>query len=238
MFDKIFTPGWELNLILFGAIFYLAQYIVYRIIYPRLVGAPDIYDFEALRHWYRKASIWSSVVIAPLFEEFLFTFLAFSAFLRYAQGGQEGFVMILVAAFFALLHFPRDWQEMQARLNLHRAFLLFKYQLDRFFYALAAYIIYEHTGILWITIIIHYFFNFVVTICIFEREDHPETIGTTDGRLILLGLMDLSFAVMACIYFYQNYPGAWPILCLLTLILLLHFASVSLRRRRRREEWN
>lgn len=237
MFQQIFTPGWEVNLLLYGAVFYLARYIVYRIIYPAIVGTPKYYDFESIRQWYRKASMWSAVVFAPLFEEIWFTFLAFAAFLRYARDGQEGTVMVMVAAFFALLHFPRDWEELGARLSPQRAILLFKYQLDRFFYALAAYIIFESTGNLWITITIHYFFNYVVTICIFEREDHPETIGRQDGRLFLLGLMDLSFAAMSTVYFYQHFPALWPTLLLLTALLFAHFLWVSHRLRKYRERW-
>jgi hypothetical protein len=107
--------------------------------------------------------------------------------------------------------------------------LLFKYQLDRFFYALSAYLIFDLTGDLWITITIHYFFNYVLTVCIFEREDHPETGRQQDGRLLLLSLMDLSFAVMATLYFYQHFPEVWPYLGLLTAFLFAHFMIISRR---------
>lgn len=223
MFSHIFTAGWEINLLLFIAVFKLAEYAVYHIIYPAIVGVPDYYNFDAFQHWYRKASILSSVVFAPLFEEFLFTYLAYATFLRYAQSGQEWIVLLSVAAGFALLHLAGDWKEMKGRLNLYGLFLLFKYQLDRFFYSLAAYFIYDRTGDIWITIAIHYFFNYVITSCIFEREDHPEMTGRRDGRLLLLGIMDISFAVLAVAYFYSHFPDIWWYLLIGPLILGGHF---------------
>ncbi|PHN02250.1 CPBP family intramembrane glutamic endopeptidase [Flavilitoribacter nigricans] len=229
MFNQIFTAGWEINLLLFVAVFKLAKYSVYRIIYPAIVGVPDYYSYEAFRHWYRRASIWSSVVFAPLFEEFLFTYLAYATFLRYAREGQEWVVMIAVAAGFALLHFRGDWNGMKGRLDWYGSLLLGKFQLDRFFYSLAAFLIYERTDALWITITIHYFFNYVLTSCIFERQDHPETSDRKDGRLLLLGFLELTFAIYATVYFYAHFPQVWGYLLVGTLALLAHFLWITYR---------
>lgn len=223
MLDQIFLPGWESNLLLYSFVFLMAEYAVYRIIYPAIVGTPKTYDQEGLRSWRRKASWWSAVIFAPIYEELLFTYLAFASFLSFARAGQEGAVMLIIAGIFALLHLPGDWRGSNQKLDLRNLWRLFRFQMDRFFYMLAAYIIYDMTGLLWLTIIIHYFFNFTVSSCIFEWEDQPESFEDTDGRLLLLQLLDLIFAGIACVYFYTHFPTLWPLVLLSSSLMFLNF---------------
>ena len=206
MLDTIFVKGWELNVALYGLVFLLADYAVYKIIFAALVGAPQTYDLRELRFWYRKASFLGAVIFAPIYEEIMFTYLAYSSFLSYAHEGKEGIVVIFVALFFALLHFPGDWRQMNYRLDGNRIYLLLKFQLQRFFYSLSAYFIYQLTGQLWVTVLVHYFFNAVVSIYNFDLEDNPYAPNREDGLLILIILLNIGFALMGNYFFYDYYP--------------------------------
>lgn len=141
MLDTVFTKGWEINVLLYGAIYLLAQYAVYKIIFSALVGSPQSYDHRGLQHWNRKSIFLGAVIFAPLFEEVMFTYLAYESFLSYAVAGKEGIVLLFVAAFFAALHFPGDLEQLGYRWTIRNILLLIKFQLNRFFFSLSAYFI-------------------------------------------------------------------------------------------------
>lgn len=208
MLDAIFTEGWKLNVLLYGLIFLLADYAIYKIIFAALVGQPQSYYEEDLKFWYRKASFLGAVIFAPLYEEIMFTYLAYSSFLGYAQEGMDGVVILFVAMFFAALHFPGDWRQLGYRLDGSRVYLLVKFQVSRFFYSLAAYFIFQWTGQLWVTILLHYFFNAVVSFYNFDLEDDPYGFerGDGEGTLLFILLLKLGFAVLGSYFFYQQYP--------------------------------
>lgn len=231
MLDSIFTSGWEVNALIFAAVYLLTQYAVYKIVFRALVGQPDSYSEEDLRHWYRKATLLSAAVFAPLFEEFMFTYVAYAHFLPYAQPGEEGIVIIMVGAFFALLHLPGDLRGIDYQITGRTIYRLLKDQLTRFFYSPAAYFIFLLTGNLWITIGLHYLFNALVCVFYFDLEDHPDLLERRDGRLLLLLLLDLGFAFYANYYFFVWYPqlGWW--LLPFTLFLVLDFFIVLFRQK-------
>lgn len=208
MLDTIFTQGWKLNVLLYGIIFLLADYAIYKIIFAALVGAPHSYHYEDQKRWYRKASFLGAVIFAPLYEEIMFTYLAYSSFLSYAQEGQEGIVILFVALFFAALHFPGDWRQLGHRLDGPRIYLLIKFQVSRFFYSLAAYFIYHLTGYLWVTILLHYLYNAVVSFYNFDLEDNAHAYKQEggNGMLSLIILLKLSFAISGIYFFYQQFP--------------------------------
>ncbi len=205
--DVIFTKGWELNMLIYGLVFLLARYSVYKIVFRGLIGVPKSHDYDDQRYWYRNASFLSAVVFAPLYEEIMFTYLAYASFISYAQEGKEGLVIIFVAVFFALLHLPGDLSRTRYLSGNAKIYSLFRGQLDRFFYSLAAYIIYQWTGWLWTTIALHYFYNALVSFYNFDLEDQPDTFGRRDDRLLLILLLDVAFAVLATYFFYEQYPS-------------------------------
>lgn len=217
---RIFSEGWLTNVILYAVIYLMAEYITYKLIFKALVGSPKSYNFHELRHWSRKASFIGAVIFAPLYEEVMFTYLAYTSFLGYALPDQRGLVIIFVALFFALLHLPGDLRQQQssyAGINVH---LLLKFQAQRFFYSLTAYFIYQQTQSLWVTIIIHYFYNAIVSVYQFDLEDRRFSFQQTDSYLILIIGMNISFGVMAC-YFFYNYSPSLGIYLIPVLIFVL-----------------
>lgn len=203
---QIFTKGWELNVLLYGLVFLLAQHVVYKIIFRPLIGAPRSYYYEDIRHWQRKASFLGAVIFAPLFEEVMFTYLAYASFLKFAVAGQEGIVILFVASFFAILHFPGDFRQMGRRFTGWTVYRLFKFQLDRLFFSLSAYFIYKLTGYLWVTIALHYFINALVSLYNYDLEDQEFPIERNDGRLLLIRLTNMGFALSATYFFYAAFP--------------------------------
>lgn len=206
MFEKIFTSGWMINVLLFALVFLLAQHVVYQIIFRSLVGSPKSYYHKDLIHWQRKASFLGAVIFAPFFEEWMFTYLAYGSFLRYAEAGQEGWVIFFVGLFFALLHFPGDFQRMGRRLSVWNTYRLFKFQLDRLFFSLTAYFVYVLTGELIVTIAMHYLINGIVSVYNFDLEDNGWMMQQQDGRLILIRLINISLAMGATYFMYDAYP--------------------------------
>ena len=206
MLENIFTTGWLVNVILFGLVFLLAQHVVYQIIFRSLIGSPKSYYHKDLIHWQRKASFLGAVIFAPLFEEWMFTYLAYTSFLRYAAPGQEGWVIFFVGLFFALLHFPGDFQRMGRRIAPWTIYRLFKFQLDRLFFSLTAFFIYQLTGQLIVTIVLHYLINGIVSVYNFDLEDNGWTSDKGDGRLILIRLINIGLALVAVYFMYVNYP--------------------------------
>ena len=203
--EAVFTKGWEINALLYGLTFLLAQYAVYNIIFRGLVGDPRAYSFVELQYWMRKANFLGAVVFAPLFEEIMFTYLAYFSFLGYAQPGKEGIVLLFVASFFALLHLPGDLQQSRYYPAGRKIYVLSKSQLQRFFYSLAAFFIFQQTGQLWITITLHYVFNALVSYFNLHQEDHPLALEKLDGLLVLIMAMNGGFAIVACYFFYGQY---------------------------------
>lgn len=191
---------------LYGVVFLLAQHLVYKVIFRPLIGQPKSYYFEDIQHWRRKASFFGAVIFAPLFEEVMFTYLAYASFLKYAMPGKEGIVILFVAAFFAILHFPGDFRQQGYRLNLWIAYRLFKFQLDRFFFSLTAYFIYQQTGSLWVTIGLHYFINAIVSLYNFDLENPIEPLEKNDGRLLLIRLTNSSLIIGACYFLFLHFP--------------------------------
>lgn len=233
MLETIFTEGWKLNVLLYGLIFLLADYAVYKIIFAALVGAPQSYRYEDQKYWYRKASFLGAVIFAPLYEEIMFTYLAYSSFLSYAQEGKEGIVVLFVAVFFALLHLPGDLRQMGYGLDGRKLFLLLKFQLNRFFYSLAAYFIYQLTGQLWATIALHYFFNAVVSFYNFGLEDEPHEFerGAGDSLLFFILTLNIGFAFLGNFFFYEQYPQLGACLLPLSGLVLMDLMRIPLLRR-------
>ena len=44
MLDSILKEGWELNALLFGIVFLLAQHTIYKMIFDPLTGEPKSYE--------------------------------------------------------------------------------------------------------------------------------------------------------------------------------------------------
>lgn len=206
MFRHLFIDGWQLNILLYGVVFLLAQHVVYKVIFRPLIGQPKSYYFEDIQHWRRKASFFGAVIFAPLFEEVMFTYLAYASFLKYAVAGKEGIVILFVAGFFAILHFPGDFRQQGYRLNPWIVYRLFKFQLDRFFFSLTAYFIFQQTGSLWVTIGLHYFINAIVSLYNFDLENPVEPLEKNDGRLLLIRLTNSSLIVCACYFLFLHFP--------------------------------
>lgn len=206
MLDSILKEGWEPTALLFGIVFWLARLTIYKMIFNPLAGEPKSYEYEDIKRWYRSISFSGAVVVAPLFEEAMFTWLAYKVFLSYAQVGKEGVVIIAVALFFALLHLPGDLSRMRYFSNSRGIYLLIKFQLSRFFYSLAAYYIYLLTDQLLLTIVIHYVYNVVVSLNKFDFEDSPDSFEKRDGRLFLSRFMNLGFTLISAHFFYFTYP--------------------------------
>lgn len=61
------------------------------------------------------------------------------------------------------------------------------------------------TGALWITIILHYFFNAIVIFYNFDLEDQGYYPRKGDSRLVLIRLMNIGFALFAVYIFYMHY---------------------------------
>ena len=206
MFEKIFTNGWLLNVVMFAVVFLLAQHVVYQIIFRALVGSPKSYYHKDVVHWQRKASFFGAVIFAPLFEEWMFTYLAYASFLQFAVAGQEGWVIFFVGLFFALLHFPGDFQRMGRQLTSWNLYRLFKFQLDRLFFSLTAFFIYKATEQLVLTILLHYLINGIISVYNFDLEDNGLNEAAADGRLILIRLINISLAFSAVYFMYRSYP--------------------------------
>ena len=194
--NSIFTEGLLTNVVIYAAVYLLAEYAIYKIIFNHLVGSPAFTTYQDLQYWARKASFIGAVIFAPLYEEIMFTYLAYTSFLHYAPVSQRGFVVLFVALFFALLHLPGDLRQLGSR-NVQ---LLLKFQVQRFFYSLTAYFIYLETGNLLITITIHYLYNAIVSVYQFEPNE-------AEATLTLILLMNISFGVLACYFFYLHYPA-------------------------------
>ena len=212
-------------MLLFGAIYFLAEFATYKIIFRQLVSTPKSYTYSEIRHWNRKASFIGAVIFAPLYEEVMFTYLAYASFLNFTQPGQEGIVIIFVASFFAILHLPSDIQQQQ---NSYRGIDLYNlliYQFQRFFYSLTAYFIYVETQALWITILIHYLYNAVVSVYQFEMEDQIFQVGKTDLYLVLIFLMNICFGPIACYFFFSYYPEFGFYIALIVGFMLLNYAK-------------
>ena len=221
--NSIFIEGWIPNTLLFAVVYFLAEYATYKIIFRQLVSTPKSYNYRELRHWNRKASFIGAVIFAPLYEEVMFTYLAYATFLHYTQPGQEGIVIIFVASFFALLHLPGDLKQQRhssAGINLYN---LIVYQSQRFFYSLTAYFIYVETQALWITILIHYFYNAFVSVYQFDMEDQIFPVEKTDIYLLLIFLMNICFGPIACYYFFNYYPNLVVYIALLMGFMLLNY---------------
>lgn len=229
MLEQVFTQGWLVNVLLFGLVYLLAQHLVYRIIFSTLVGSPKSYYHKDLVYWRRKASFLGAVIFAPLFEEWMFTYLAYGSFLRYAAPGQEGWVVLFVGLFFALLHFPGDFRRMGRRLTGWTVYRLLKGQLDRLFFSLTAFFIYTLTEQLWLTILLHYFINAVVSIYNFDLEDNGWMMEPQDGRLLLIRATNISLAIAAVYFMYMHYSFVG--LCLLPLALFSIFDYIYWHRR-------
>lgn len=206
MFEEIFTGGWLLNVVLFAVVFLLAQHVVYQVLFRALVGSPKSFYQKDVIHWQRKASFFGAVIFAPLFEEWMFTYLAYASFLQFAVPGQEGWVIFFVGLFFALLHFPGDFQRMGRRITTWILYRLFKFQLDRLFFSLTAFFIYHYTGQLILTILLHYLINGIVSVYNFDLEDNGWNVTKGDGRLILIRLINIGLASCAVYFMYQEYP--------------------------------
>ncbi len=222
--NNVFTEGWEFIVLSYGTVFLLARHSVYKIIFRPLIGEPESYRYEDQKQWYRKASFSGAVIFAPLFEEIMFTYLAYANFLHYAHIGKEGLVVLFVATFFALLHLPGDLRQMSRyRLDNQAIYLLIRFQFNRFFYSLAAYFIYKLTGQLWVTITLHYFFNAIVSFYNFDLEDQTFPYEKGDGRLLLIRLLNVGFALSANYFFYQQYPQLGLYLVPLTGFIVFDF---------------
>ena len=192
---------------LYAAIYFLAEYATYKIVFRQWVSLPRSYTYQEIKYWNRKASFIGAVIFAPLYEEVMFTYLAYSSFLGYTQPGQEGTIIIFVAAFFASLHLPGDLRQQQNSydgIDLHNLLL---FQFPRFLYSLTAYFIFIQTQALWITIAIHYCYNAFVSVYQFEIEDQLFPGQSTDFYLLLIFLTNICFGGVACYFFYQFYPG-------------------------------
>ena len=212
-------------MLLFGAIYFLAEFATYKIIFRQLVSTPKSYTYSEIRNWNRKASFIGAVIFAPLYEEVMFTYLAYASFLNFTQPGQEGIVIIFVASFFAILHLPGDIQQQQNSYRGINLYNLLIYQFQRFFYSLTAYFIYVETQALWITILIHYFYNAVVSVYQFEMEDQIFSVGKTDIYLVLIFLMNMCFGPIACFFFYNYYPEFGIYIALIVGFMLLNYAK-------------
>lgn len=229
MLPALFTQGWLVNVVLYGLVYLLAEHLVYRIIFRQLVGAPKSYQYKDWIYWQRKASFLGAVIFAPLFEEWMFTYLAYDSFLRYAVPGQEGWVILFVGIFFAVLHFPGDFRSVDRRWSRWTVYRLFKGQLDRLFFSLTAYFIYTLTEQLWLTILLHYFINAVVSFFNFDLEDNGWMLEPQDGRLFLIRGTNISLAI-AAVYFMWTHHSLVGI-CLLPLALFSVFDYIYWYRR-------
>lgn len=204
MLETIFTQGWEFNVLMYGIVYWLGRTAAYTIIYRAVIGQPNSYRYEDQKHWYRNATLLGAVIFAPVYEEIMFTYLAYESFLGYAQPGREGLVMIFVAAFFALLHLPGDLRRIGYYLSGRSLYYLFRGQLNRFFYSLAAYFIYQLTGYLWVTITLHYFYNAVVSFHNFDLEDRSGDVEKDLSVLVLIMLINVGFALFVNYWFFQR----------------------------------
>ena len=227
--EQIFRDEWWKMAIGYGILFYLYQYITYNIIFRTLVGQPRSFTLEDIRFWRRKANFIGAVFFAPLFEEFMITLLAYASFLRYAREGQEGVVVIIVAVFFALLHIPADvYHQRNSRFGIRPLSLLF-WQLDRFFYSLAAYFLFKTTGTLWSSILLHYLVNGLASVYNFDMEDGIKTVGTIDFQRLIIFLLKIGIVLFGIYQYYQVFPETGlNLLYLAILFLIIHF-SLSLR---------
>lgn len=204
--DTIFIQGWLTNALIYGAIYLLAEHAIYKILFNKLVGSPTFSSYQDLKYWSRKASFIGAVIFAPLYEEVMFTYLAYTSFLHYAQADAQGLVIIFVACFFALLHLPGDIRQQGNSLAGIDVRSLLKFQTQRFFYSLTAYFIYRQTGALWITIMIHYLYNAIVSVYQFDVEDRQFAFQDSDASLLIILIMNVGFGIVACYYFFLFYP--------------------------------
>ena len=181
--------------------------MVYKLIFKTLLGQPKNFTWKEIRFWSRKANFIGAVIFAPLFEEFMFTYLCYASFLHFAQVGYEGIVIIMVASFFALLHLPGDLRGQRSRRGGINFYYLFKFQLQRFFFSMSAYFIFTLSGTLWITILLHYFYNAVVSVYQYDRIDMIAFFRKADLNLLLIMLMNGFFALFSGYQFYLYAPN-------------------------------
>ncbi len=204
--NPIFTEGWLKMTALYAFIFFLTTYAVHAIIFRMLVTGPDSFTWAAFQHYRRKVIFFSAVFVAPLYEEFLITFLAYTSFLQHAQAGQEGIVLILVASFFALLHLPGDIRNQKSIFRKIMFSRLCNAQLDRFFYSLAAYFTFALTGTLWASIFLHYLYNALVVVHNFDLEDGIKYPGKYDVNRIFIRGINIGFSLFATYCFCSGFP--------------------------------
>ena len=95
---------------------------------------------------------------------------------------------------------------MGRRLTPWIVYRLFKFQLDRLFFSLTAFFIYQLTGQLIVTILLHYLINGIVSVYNFDLEDNGWISDKGDGRLILIRLINISLALTAVYFMYTSYP--------------------------------
>jgi len=204
--ENIFLEGWWKIVLMYGAVYLLMEYATYSIIFTSLMGKPKAWTIEEITFWRRKAQFIGAVFFAPLFEEFIITYLAYTSFLKFAQEGMEGIVLILVAIFFALLHLPGDLHRQRYSFSGIQIRKLFFGQLLRFFYSLTAYFIYIKTGTLWASIVLHYFANALVSIYNFDLQDGIRAVGSFNILQLLIVWMHLGFGIFAAYHFYHFAP--------------------------------
>lgn len=221
--DAIFKEGYILNVFLYASVFLLAQFAVYRLIFAAVIGRPRSLSWNDLKYWQRKVNFLSAVIFAPLFEEVMFTYLAYNSFLQYAQPGKAGIVLLFVASFFALLHLPGDIRNQMNNRGELNYYILFKFQVHRFFYSLAAFFIYQQTQSLWITIFLHYFYNAIVSIFHFDVEDQQFHITGRDAYILLIVFMNCGFAILATYCYYIFSPQLVLLIFLLLGFVLLDY---------------
>ena len=229
LINQIFKEGWFGNVLLYGTIYLLAEYMVYKLIFKTLVGQPKNFSWKEIRFWSRKANFIGAVVFAPLFEEFMFTYLCYASFLRFAQSGSEGIVLIMVAGFFALLHLPGDLRGQRSRRGGINYYHLFKFQLQRFFFSMSAFFIFTISGTLWITILLHYFYNAIVSVYQYDRQDIQFFFRKKDLNLTLILGMNAFFAFFSAYQFYGHSPELGQYLFIFAAIALLDTAFVFRR---------
>ena len=227
--DQIFTEGWWRIVVLYAAIYLLMEYATYNIIFRSLMGKPTAWTVEEIRFWRRKAQFIGAVFFAPLFEEFIITYLAYTSFLQFSQKGMEGIVLILVAIFFALLHLPGDLHRHQNSITGIQLRGLIFGQFLRFFYSLTAYFVYTKTGTLWASIVLHYFANALVSVYNFDIQDGIRAVGSVNILRFLITWMHIGFGLFASYQFYYFSPEWSPYLIGAGVIYLLNIIVKNFR---------
>ena len=227
--DQVFHTGWWKMAIAYGALFYMFQYMTYTIIFKSIVGSPTNWSIKEIRFWRRKAQFIGAVFFAPLFEEFMITLLAYASFIQYAREGQEGIVVIMVATFFALLHIPVDVHGQRNSYLGIRPFILLLWQLERFFYSLAAFFLFKMTGTLWSSIVLHYVVNGFASVYNFDMEDGHRAVGSIDIQRLIIVVLEIFIVVFGTYQYHQKYPNFGPYLIGLAVVFLFIHLFRTLR---------